>query len=398
MPQKAQAQDSSTVAYRRGLVVAGGTGGHIVPGIALAIELKKQGLAEIHFLSLEKDRAYPDLASLIDTKQEATSTKQGLHFYAAPALPTKNKVLDILLFPWRMLGAVQKSYKIIKDHRIDFIVGMGGYPMIPALLSSHLQNKAYYLCEQNAVPGLGTRLFARRAQLLFINFPLVSSHTIKKASHDLIRHSGNPLRPGLRQKSKQEQTKASQNQDIIHILVLGGSQGALQINTMVQQLIPKLGSKYRWTIQCGSAHIDNFTKFIEKLSVYPDLKNQIELLGYSPNIEKYYRQANLIICRAGAGVLSEALCFGLPLLLIPYPYAADSHQEANADYIGDNGAAIVFKQKHSQTDYLEQALLSLQQDKQKLATMAKAALKLARPNAAEDIAVNILKQGKMTKG
>ena len=269
--------------------------------------------------------------------------------------------------------------------------------MIPALLAACLLRRPYVLCEQNAVAGLGTRLFARGARALFLNFPL--SHELKGLEPSMIHQKGNPLRSQILRfyKSQREGNSLSFHESKkesplkrdgeLHVLVLGGSQGALQINRILLQIVPRLSEDFHWTLQCGSSH---FKEMSEALSPYDHL--HLKLIPYSPSTElgKLYTQADILFCRAGAGVLSEALCFALPLVLLPYPYAADLHQEANAAYLEENGAALVSRQKDTRIEPLLKILKELKEKPQKRRAMSEAALSLALPHASADIAQFIL--------
>ena len=368
------------------LIAAGGTGGHIVPGIALAQEFQRQGQS-VSFLSLKKNQNYADLKGLLKAMP--------LYFYDAPPLPQRKfppRLFSFLAFFVRFFKALCRAYLILKKYKIDLVVGMGGYPMIPALTAALILRKPYALCEQNALAGLGTRLFAKKAQALFLNFPL--KHAIKKielAKIPKIYCKGNPLRTQmlslcekqLKAKRLPKKTEKTDKTGKLHVLVLGGSQGALQINRILAQLVPSLGGGFQWTIQCGVSHLREMAESLPA-HAYPHLR----LIGYSSAAElgKFYMGADLLVCRAGAGVLSEALCFGLPLVLIPYPYAADAHQEANADHLSQAGAALVCKQKDIKPERLLQILKKLKEDPQKREAMGQAALALARPQAAKDIA------------
>ncbi len=355
----------------KALLVAGGTGGHIVPGISLALTLEKQGVLT-SFLSLSKNRNYTDFFH-----------SQGIvfHLYKAPPIPSPLRSLKIILFPYQFCKAMIQTLWLIQRENFHFIIGMGGYPMLPALMAAVLLRVPYYLCEQNAIPGRASRLFYKGAKKVFINFPLV--HSKWQKAKNTISHVGNPLRPKLIEKIKHTPKKKKQE---LRILVLGGSQGALQINKIMTKIIPALGSKnYQWFIQCGQKHLQSMSEKLPSQS-YPNVK----LFGYLSSIEELYLWADVLICRAGAGVLSESICFGLPLLLIPYPYASDSHQEANANYLNQAGAAQVFHQKDTNPDKLLSYIKKLHHDVQKQKQMRHMAVKLSKPNAAKAICSQIM--------
>ena len=267
--------------------------------------------------------------------------------------------------------------------------------MLPALFAALFSRRPYFICEQNAILGAANRLASLFSTRIFLNIPLEkSSRGIKKKQRQgKVLLAGNPIRPHLLEHLENSYSKADEQEPQMEndmnkpfvCLALGGSQGSVQINRMISDILDETPySEFQWTIQCG-----------EKNRNDGDLKRKAqllkaELLGYTSDIQKYYSRADLIICRSGAGVVSEAMCFGLPMLLIPYPYAADGHQEANARFISQAGAGIMLKQKDNDTEALKKALLELYSNSDKLTNMRRASEKLARPHAARDIVESML--------
>ncbi len=353
------------------LVAAGGTGGHIMPGLSLALELQKQG-AELYFLSLHKNRCQTELRD----------TAFPVYFYKAPPFPRKCS-RSLLAFPFRFFVAFAYSIRLLLKNKIDILIGMGGYPTVPALLAARLLSRPYDLCEQNALPGMANYLFAKKARHFFVNFPLAQDRKVSKAQ---LRELGNPMRPRLRERALSfKKYPVLDTKKALHILVLGGSQGALQVNRIALGAAERLGEGCQWSIQCGEAHLASFQEELQAKNL-----SNIACLGYQPDIEELYCKADLAFCRAGAGVLSEALCFGLALLLLPYPYASDAHQEANSAYLVSAGAAMLFGQKDTSPSALVEALTVLKKEPEKLHRMQKAALSLAKPDAAIQAASCIL--------
>ncbi|MBI41383.1 MAG: hypothetical protein CMF59_17440 [Leptospiraceae bacterium] len=369
----------------RFLVVAGGTGGHLSPGTALASHLQDSGLS-VEFLSLKKNSGYPDLKS----------ANYPVHFYSAPSLNARR----ILLFPFQLIGAIIHAFPVVR--KSDAVVLMGGFPCLPAGLAGLMLRKSIYLCEQNAVMGRANRFFARFARNVFLNLPLTGrNHT---GDWPVV---GNPLRKSFLQKTARSTKKSvaakkkSSRSAASHvsgfssgrgsrILVAGGSQGARQLNEMVLDLArshPDEFQKYRWVLQAGLKNEDYMR------SELSGLKN-IKVIGFDPDIHRFYREADLMVCRAGAGVLTEAFLFGLPMILIPYPYATDSHQKENAMYAHLAGAGVLIDSTESRGDLLRDALQGL--NAKKLKGMARLSHSLARPDAATRIQ-NYLLQDLKTK-
>ncbi|MBX7057931.1 MAG: UDP-N-acetylglucosamine--N-acetylmuramyl-(pentapeptide) pyrophosphoryl-undecaprenol N-acetylglucosamine transferase [Leptospirales bacterium] len=351
------------------VVIAGGTGGHITPGLALCHALQAAG-AHVSLLSLEKNRSYADFIT----------APFAIDFYQAPPLQLRS--IAALLLPWRMLRALWQARRIFRERQAQLAVGMGGYSSAPALLMARWMGLKTALCEQNAAPGRVTRWLAGSAGRLYLNFP-VEEHW--KLPQERALRAGNPLRPAL-VAAAQDSPRASQQARALSILVLGGSQGAAQLNEMCLAAIASWqGPALQWTIQCGQANLEGMRAALP-LEKYPN----VELLGYVTGIEQYYRKADLAICRAGAGVLAELLLFALPAILIPYPFSADDHQGANARYLRDAGAALLLAQRNADAAELLETLAALAGDSARRKRMAGAARSLARPQAARTIAVDLM--------
>lgn len=396
------------------MIIAGGTGGHIVPGLGLALELDRRASGRTHFLSLEKNRGYADF------REQSFP----IHFYDAPPIAKRPKAL--LGFPLRFLKALLAARKLMRAEQIELVVGMGGYSIFPGMVAARLLGLPYYLCEQNAVPGRATRLFAGRATRIFLNFPVAAAHRQSFAAERLVS-AGNPLRPALHDlaakarkrlaqriskqaagksakksskqagkaaRQKQAARKTGARQPKLKVLVLGGSQGAAQINAMVLAAVQQMqasgkasasGIVGRWIVQCGEKNLPDMQSALGELNAQGVKTSSVELLGYHPRIADFYAQADVIVARAGAGVLAEALAFGLPMILVPYPFAADNHQLANAEYLAEAGAAACIRTRGTEPDELVEILTRWHRDGE-LATRAARAAELAMPDAAQTIA------------
>lgn len=365
---------------RRALIVAGGTGGHITPGLALALELQRS--LPVDFLSLEKNRNYADFES----------APLRFFFYNAPNLSLR--LPGALLLPWRMLRAFLFARRLMRRERYAFVVGCGGYSMAPAILAARSLGRPYYLLEQNVRPGRATRLFANKACAIFANFPLPDGAL--GAAAPAVAALGNPLRPALRaaltlpeSESDFERGAAASTAPaagfMATVLVLGGSQGAQQINEMCVRALaaaPEL-RRHRWLIQCGE-------KNIRAMEASLGAEANIKLYGYVTGVDAMYRAADVLICRAGAGVLAEALAFGLPIIAIPYPFAADNHQLENAAFLEAAGAALCIRRRDSDPAELLAALQQLLTNAAARRRLADNARALAKPDAAANIAAEIL--------
>ncbi len=355
---------------RRALIVAGGTGGHITPGLALALELQQS--LPVDFLSLEKNRAYADFQT----------APLRFFFYNAPNLSLRPP--GVFLLPWRMLRAFFFARSLMRRERHAFVVGCGGYSMAPALLAARSLGVPYFLLEQNVRPGRATRLFANKARGIFANFPLPAEALPGAAPRPLVL--GNPLRPALQSALRaNDPGEAIARSDAATVLVLGGSQGAQQINEMCVRALSAAPAlrRHRWLIQCGEKNIRDMEA---RLGSEPN----IQLYGYVTGVDAMYRAADVLICRAGAGVLAEALAFGAPIIAIPYPFAADNHQLENAEYLEAAGAAVCIRRRDTDPAEMLAALDQLLSSEAARRQLSENARALAKPDAAANIAAEIL--------
>lgn len=317
------------------LIVTGGTGGHISPGIALYQVFKNQ--FETYFLTLERNKNY----------NEFIKKNINPFYYDSPRISKNLK--DILLFPIKTVLAILKSIKIIEKHKINIIIGLGGYPTFPALISAILLRKKIYLCEQNVIPGNVTKLFSFFAKRIFLTFPIDEKKYPSIAKKSLI--TGNPIREELFVVQKELKPK----KNVKNIFMTGGSQGAKQLNEMILNLwkdYPEFSKDYYWTIQTGISHLEDFKNQLEKIG----FNKNIECFGFSTEIYEYFKKADVLICRAGAGNITEGILFSLPMILIPYPYAKDNHQLENAKYIEKQNAGIIIQTKSIEANELYQQL------------------------------------------
>ncbi|MCE9596379.1 MAG: UDP-N-acetylglucosamine--N-acetylmuramyl-(pentapeptide) pyrophosphoryl-undecaprenol N-acetylglucosamine transferase [Spirochaetia bacterium] len=336
------------------LVVAGGTGGHISPGCAMAEELRLRK-HDVEFLTLVRNEAYADLKSAAFK----------VHSYAAPPFPSG--IGSLIPYPFKLMSALLDA--IIPVRRADIVLGLGGYPTLPALLAAVFFRKKIYLCEQNAVPGQVTRFFARFARHIFATFPISRLSNVSLV--------GNPVRAKLRSAAAGHEWPSSSKS----ILILGGSQGARQLNEMVVGLLldQAWSETYRWFLQCGENNLESVRAKLGE-------RENVTLFGFHSNIQDLYKQAHVLVSRSGAGILTEAMLFGLPMILVPLASSKDGHQLANARICESGGAARVLNQTDSDPAGLANILRELLENEATTAAMALASRKLFHDNAALRIA------------
>ncbi|EMK01010.1 MULTISPECIES: glycosyltransferase [unclassified Leptospira] len=305
------------------LIAAGGTGGHISPGVALAESLVDRkdslGISNVFLHSLIRNKDNPDL------KQAPCEVV----WHNTPSLSG-----NFLLLPFRYIFQLVRSWIKFRQLRVDAVIGMGGYSSVPALLYAVIFGKKLYLCEQNCIPGKVNRIFFRFADKVSFSFP--PKDTKISCSWEIL---GNPLRsktvPKLALKFSEKWDPKKKKQ--FNVLVMGGSQGARQINNMVVNLMKHemIQERFRFRMLTGTALYDEVSKKTK----------DADLISYSDNMAEHYDWANLVIARSGSGVLSECAAYALPMILIPYPFAKDDHQTANAKYMEANGAAALLEQR-----------------------------------------------------
>lgn len=340
------------------LIAAGGTGGHISPGTSIAEESLRRGHS-VEFVSLEKNKTYPDLQNRPYT----------VTLHRAPQFPSS--LFALFLYPFRLISACMAVRRSVAG--AEAVIGLGGYPTVPSLLAAFFLRKPVFLCEQNAVPGNVTRLFARIAKKVFLTLPVdpFGGRAVL---------TGNPIRTALLEESKKPSEKKTRRT----VLILGGSQGARQINEMISAVLSESEPWTRdvdWLFQCGESHLESMK---ERLN----LRSDVALFGFHSGIQELYRRADLLVARSGAGILTEAALFGLPAILIPLPGSRDDHQLANARVFEKAGAARVIFQKDTDPALLKKELTELLSNPAALQSMSSK----ARSLSAADAAVKILNE------
>jgi len=299
-------------------IAAGGTGGHIAPGVAIAQKFEENGWSVVLFTH-EKNGDYSDIVQI-----SSVGTIRVV-LLNAPRFPSRIGALPSffihLLRSWMIIKAAER------ETRPTIIAGFGGYLSFPVILFAFLKRIPYVLHEQNSVAGVVTRFFARKARDLFLSF----SETEKVLSGVV---TGNPLRKGfLKFSGKKKQPKAK----IKSILLLGGSQGATDINNLfIAMRKDRDFDPYQLTISCGDHDYNRLKDFAHKND---------RIYTFINTMEDVLSQSDLVIARAGSGTIFEILWARKPSVLFPYPFAADDHQRKNAMAIARAGCSEMFDQR-----------------------------------------------------
>ncbi len=345
------------------LVMAGGTGGHIFPGIAVAEYLKAEGW-DIHWLGTAK-------------RMEAQLVPEHgfeISFINIAGLRNKNWQAWLKL-PFKLLQSVTQSMSVIRKVKPDVVLGMGGYASAPGGFAAWLLSKPLVLHEQNAVAGLSNRFLSRLAVKVLSAFPGAFKSGVK---HQVV---GNPLRSDI---VALEQTVPSQPTATKKVLVVGGSLGAKVLNDTVPQAMKqiKLQNITVWH-QTGKG---NQQAVLESYQRYGLPQDKVKVTEFIENMAQAYQWADVVICRAGALTVSELAMAAKPAIFVPLPHAVDDHQTKNAMYLVQGNAAKMIAQNEFNGTSLGQMLNSLFVSDKVIQSMSKAAHDAAHADATARVA------------
>ncbi|WP_296443347.1 undecaprenyldiphospho-muramoylpentapeptide beta-N-acetylglucosaminyltransferase [Rhodoferax sp. UBA5149] len=322
---------SATSIQRCALVMAGGTGGHIFPGLAVAQALRERGW-RVHWLGGTGSAAQPSMESRL-------VPPQGFAFDALDFSGVRGKGLATLaLLPWRLVRACWQSIQVLRRVKPDVVVGLGGYITFPAGMMSVLCAKPLVLHEQNSVAGLANKLLARVADRVFTAFPDV----LKKGIW-----VGNPLRAAFIG-GPEPATRFAGRSGPLRLLVVGGSLGARALNEIVPRALALIPPKERPLVihQSGATQIDALR------ANYAAADVQAQLTPFIDDTAQAFAEADLVICRAGASTVTEIAAVGAAALFVPFPFAVDDHQTRNARFLVDQGAAWLLPQDQLTPEWL----------------------------------------------
>ncbi|MEO8248036.1 MAG: undecaprenyldiphospho-muramoylpentapeptide beta-N-acetylglucosaminyltransferase [Burkholderiales bacterium] len=327
------------MATRCALIMAGGTGGHIFPGLAVAEALRGKGW-RVHWLGASGSLERPSMESQL-------VPPRGFAFDAIDFSGVRGKgIVTLALLPVRLLKAFWQSIRIVRKVRPNVVVGLGGYVTFPAGMMGVLLGKPLVLHEQNSVAGLANRVLAGVADRVFTAFPKV----LGKA-----QWVGNPLRePFLHQPDPA--TRFAGRSGPLRLLVVGGSLGAKALNDMVPRALALIPLEQRpITIhQSGSQQIEALRANYAAAGV------QAELTPFIDDAAKAFADADLVICRAGASTVTEIAAVGAAAIFVPFPSATDDHQTTNARFLVDFGAAWLLPQSELTREKLAAVLTELE--------------------------------------
>ena len=338
------------------LIMAGGTGGHIFPGLAVAEQMRAAGW-DVVWMGARGGM------------EERLVPKHGYRAAWIRAKAARGKgLVQKLLLPANLLYSFWESARHIRSLRPNVVLGLGGYVAFPGGMMASLWNRPLALHEQNAIPGLANKVLAQVSDKVMSGFP----QALKNAEW-----TGNPVRADIAAIAFPE-ARFQGRQGPLRILVVGGSLGAQALNESVPKALALMNDRPQVVHQAGEKHLDALRKHYAEAGVNG------ELVAFIDDMARRYAEADLVICRAGAVTVAELSAGGMASILVPFPHAVDDHQTANGKFLADHGAALLIQQRDLTPQKLAQMIQGL--DRSRLLEMARKARALGKPDAARVVA------------
>ncbi len=354
------------------VIMAGGTGGHVFPALAVAEYLRRDGESVVWLGTRAgiESRVVP-------------AANFAIEWLSVQGLRGKGKVA-LLLAPFRLVQACWQAYRALLRLRPGAVLGMGGFVAGPGGLMAWVLRIPLIIHEQNSVIGLTNKLLSRIASKAYFAFPAAAARI---PGGECI---GNPVRESLLKLDAPKPRLSQRTGDAINLLVIGGSLGAASLNRVLPQAIAKIDEASRPHIkhQCGKRHLQSCKQNYAEAAVAAEIVDFIE------DMAAVYAWADIVICRAGALTISELTAVGIGSILIPYPHAVDNHQFYNACFLAENDAASIVPDEDLNADGLAEMIKAFQSDRNRLISMAVKARELARIDATERLAKGILERAK----
>jgi len=340
------------------MIMAGGTGGHVFPALAVADALREAGW-RVLWLGARSGME----ATLVPSRGYEMA------WVRFSGLRGKGLVAKLLL-PLNLLVAFWQSARAILAHRPDVVLGMGGYISFPGGMMASLLNRPLAIHEQNSIAGLANKVLARLADRVLVAFPgaLPNGEFV-----------GNPVRPEIARLAPPAERFAARSGPL-RVLVVGGSLGAAALNDTVPRALALLPAELRPQVvhQSGAKHVEQLRANYEAAGV------QATLAAFIEDMAAAYDAADLVVCRAGATTVAELAAAGVASLLVPFPFAVDDHQTTNARYLVERGAAVLVRQRDLSPERLAELLRGF--TREQLREMAERARSAAKPDATEAVA------------
>lgn len=351
------------------IVSTGGTGGHIFPAIAVAEEIKKQNPeAEILF------------AGSLYGKEKDLCAKHGIDFYGLNVRGIKGRGLKAFSAMFAMLRAIAESYRFLGKFKADAVIGFGGYACFAMLLAAKLRGIPTLIHEQNAIAGSANKILAKFADRICLSLP----DDKKQFNPKKCVMTGNPIRQEIADTVKIKKDGKT-------LLIMGGSLGAVAVNSLAVQILGSLRDKNIGIIhQCGDK---DYARTFEAYKSHGFSKEEIDtmLFPFIDDMAKVYAQADFALCRAGATSIAELAATKTPALFIPFPYAANDHQTANAQNIANHNGALMVQESEIKKYPMDDIILSILENETELQAMAENMGRLAHKDATQKVVAEIQK-------
>lgn len=352
------------------MILAGGTGGHVMPALAVAQHLQRQNVS-VHWLG----------------------THHGIEARLVPAahIPIsyieiegirRNGLMKWLSAPVRIFRAILQSIKVFRRERPSCVLSMGGYVAGPGGIAAWVLGIPLVVHEQNAIGGFTNRILSRFAKKVMVAFPKALKHK------ETVMEVGNPIRKEILEIPPPD-IRYTQTDSPLTLLILGGSQGAKTLNETVPKALALLPAEKRPHVY----HQTGKHSFAETKKAYETLGIKAHVVEFIDDMQSAYAQADMLIARSGALTISEVAAVGIPSIFIPFPYAVDDHQKYNARYLSDQQGAFLIDQKQLTPENLAQKLLELIDSPLRRIEIAKICRNLAKPEATVLVAEQCLRAG-----
>lgn len=355
----------------RVVFAGGGTGGHIYPAVAIAKAVAAMRPdAEILFIGTERGM------------ETQLVPKEGFRLETVKVIGlSRSNPLQAVRCVWQAGQGLLKAAKIIRAFRPDVAIGTGGYVSGPALLAAARQGVPTLIHEQNAFPGLTTRMLSRFATMVAVSHDEARAR-LQHAKE--ISVTGMPIRNEFYRTDRQQaRAKLEIPADATVILSVGGSGGASRLNEAVVKSVPRLLQNERLLLLqvTGGRYFETVTKLKEEADLPDSLRDRWQVIRFMYDMPAALAAADLVISRAGASTMEEIAAVGVPAILIPSPHVTDNHQEHNANFLARKGAAVVLKDELLNAASLDANVEALLADKPRLLQMASASKMASHPQA-----------------
>ena len=351
------------------IVMAGGTGGHVFPAIAVANHLRQQG-EQIIWMGTQagiEARLVPEAGFPIEWLRVQGLRGKGLLVKA--------------LAPMKLLQACWQALNILRQHKPRAVLGMGGFVAGPGGLMAYLLRIPLIIHEQNAVMGLTNRWLSRIASACYFAFP-EAAQGVKNS-----QVVGNPVRPEILS-IEDPQTRLQQRDMPLRILVIGGSLGAKTLNEVIPKALQRLAKNEKVEVlhQCGEKHLKATQDLYRQCDIDAEIK------AFITDMSEAFVWSDLVICRAGALTVAELSAAGIASILVPFPFAVDDHQFVNASFLERAGAALLVRDDAFTAEWLSQQLQEFIDHRERLLQMACQARSVAYSDATEQVAQGVLRE------